>query len=67
MRCTRESSSRSREVLREIALERARQLAPLGANRAVYGGQKERIYGENAAINGPHGAAHMLRHSSEFH
>ena len=25
------------------------------------------IYGENAAINGPHGAAYMLRNSDQYH
>lgn len=57
----------SREELREIAMQRAGLLAPLAANREVYGGQKERIYGENAAINGPHGAAYLLRNSAQHH
>ncbi|MBX3705728.1 MAG: enoyl-CoA hydratase/isomerase family protein [Pseudomonadales bacterium] len=43
------------------AHHKAAELAPLGANRALYRGQKERLYGENAAISGPHGAAYMLR------
>jgi enoyl-CoA hydratase/carnithine racemase len=55
----------SLEELREVAMQQARLLAPLGANRKVYGGQKERIYGENAAINGPHGPAYMLRNSNQ--
>ena len=57
----------SAEDLREVALQRARELAPLGANRKNYGGQKERIFGENAAINGTHGAAYMLRNLADFH
>jgi enoyl-CoA hydratase/carnithine racemase len=57
----------SLEDLRDTAMQKARLLAPLGANREVYGGQKERIYGENAAINGPHGAAYMLRNSDQYH
>lgn len=57
----------SLESLRDTALRRARELAPLCARREVYGGQKERIYGENAAINGPHGPAYMLRHSERYH
>ncbi len=47
--------------LLEMAMRRAAELAPLGANRKVFGTMKERIYGENAAINGPHGPAHMLK------
>ncbi|HSG88119.1 MAG TPA: enoyl-CoA hydratase-related protein [Pseudomonadales bacterium] len=55
------------DELRTSALRRAGELAPLGANRELYGGQKERLYGENAVINGVHGPAHMLRHSADFH
>ena len=49
------------------AQERAAQLAPLGANRAVFKTQKEWLFGEGAAINQPHGAAHMLANLDEFH
>ena len=45
----------------------ADQLAPLGANRALYGEQKERLFGEHAVLDGPHGAAHMLKHSAAYH
>jgi enoyl-CoA hydratase/carnithine racemase len=48
------------------ALRRAAELAPLGANRALYAGQKEAIYGENAILNGPHGAAWMLRNLDHY-
>ncbi|MDH4144814.1 MAG: enoyl-CoA hydratase/isomerase family protein [Acidimicrobiia bacterium] len=48
------------------AMELARTSAPLGTNREVFGWQKEHIYGENAAINGPHGAAYMLRNNGRF-
>jgi hypothetical protein len=54
------------DVLRDTAKQRALELAPLGANREVYGGQKERLFGENAAINSPHGAAHLLRHEDQY-
>lgn len=54
------------EALEDIALTRARELAPLGANRELYGGQKERLYGENAVLNGPHGAAYMLRNLDQY-
>jgi enoyl-CoA hydratase/carnithine racemase len=47
--------------LLDRARARAAELAPLGVNRALFSGQKERIYGENAVLNGPHGAAHMVR------
>lgn len=57
----------SLEELRETAMQQATMLAPLGANREIYGGQKERIYGENAAINGPHGPAYMLRNLDQYH
>lgn len=49
-----------------LAEARAKELAPLGANRELYGGQKERLYGENAVLNGPHGAAHMLKHLDDY-
>lgn len=55
------------EDLRDVALQRAAQLAPLGANRELYGEQKERLFGENAVLDGPHGAAHMLKHSGDHH
>ena len=55
------------EQVREQAIARARQRAPLGANREVMGAMKEAVYGENAAINGPHGAAHMLRNPKDHH
>lgn len=54
------------DELLPLAEARAKELAPLGADRALYGGQKERLYGENAVINGPHGAAHLLKHSDEY-
>jgi len=43
------------------AQKRAAALAPLGANRALFGESKERIFGEAPSINQPHGAAHLLR------
>ena len=49
------------------ATRRAGELARLGANRKVYGRMKEAIYGENAAINHPHGPAYMLRNPDQFH
>lgn len=55
------------EDLHAIAIEKATQLAPLGANREIYGGQKERLYGENAIINDPRGPAYMLKHSGDYH
>jgi enoyl-CoA hydratase/carnithine racemase len=49
------------EGLLASAQRRAAQLAPLGANRKLYGGQKETLYGENAVLNGIHGPAYLLR------
>ncbi|MEE2785586.1 MAG: enoyl-CoA hydratase/isomerase family protein [Pseudomonadota bacterium] len=48
------------------AQARAAELAPLATNRANYGGQKERIYGENSAIAGAHGAAYLLRNLDKY-
>lgn len=50
--------------LLDAAMTRAEELSRLAANREAYGRMKERIYGENAAINGPHGAAHLLKNAS---
>lgn len=54
------------EELFDTAMARAAQLAPLAANRVGYGWQKEQIYGENAALNLPHGAAWMLANLDRF-
>jgi len=56
----------SAENLLMLAMQRANELAPLGANRKVFGGQKETLYGENAVLNGPHGAAYMLKHLADY-
>jgi Delta3-Delta2-enoyl-CoA isomerase len=56
----------SAENLLKVAIQRATELAPLGANRKVFGEQKETLYGENAVLNGPHGAAYMLKHLSDY-
>jgi enoyl-CoA hydratase/carnithine racemase len=56
----------SAENLLNVAMQRAIELAPLGANRKVFGDQKETLFGENAVINGPHGAAYMLAHSADY-
>jgi len=49
------------------AQAQAQQLAPLAANRENYGGQKEWLFGEGAAINQLDGAAHMLKNAGDFH
>ncbi|MAN62615.1 MAG: enoyl-CoA hydratase [Parvibaculum sp.] len=54
------------DELLPLATQKAAELAPLGANREIYGGQKERLFGENAALNLPHGAAYMLKNSDKF-
>lgn len=54
------------EELLGMAQARAAQLAPLAANRENYGGQKQRLFGENAAINEVHGAAYMLANSDKY-
>lgn len=55
------------EDLKANAIAKAKELAPLGANREVYGGQKEALFGTGAAINATDGPAHMLRNSADFH
>ena len=54
----------SAENLLDLATRRAAELAPLAAYRETFGNQKESIYGENAIINSPHGAAHLLKNSA---
>ncbi len=54
------------DELHDRAMTRAAELAPLAANRVGYGWMKEQIYGENAALNQPHGAAHMLKNSTDY-
>lgn len=56
-----------RNTLMQQAQTRAKELAPLAANRENYGGQKEALYGENAIINNLHGPAYMLRNSQKYH
>lgn len=45
------------------AIEKAASLAHLGNNRRVYGTMKERLFGDSAAINTSHGAAHLLKNA----
>jgi len=54
------------ETLPELAQQLAAQMAPLGANRELFGNQKERLFGENAVLNTPHGAAHLLKNSADY-
>lgn len=56
----------SDEELLKRAEQQAQQLAPLGANRENYGGQKETLYGKDAAINLLDGPAHMLKNSADY-
>jgi enoyl-CoA hydratase/carnithine racemase len=42
-------------------IDRAHQLAPLGANRGLFAKSKERIFGEEPSIKDRSGAAHLLR------
>ena len=52
--------------LRSMAVEVAAGVAHLGANRETLGLMKERIYGDNAAINGLDGPASMLRNPDRY-
>lgn len=56
----------SLEVIPELAQEIAEQTAPLGANRELFGDQKQRLFGENSVLNLPHGAAYMLKNAAQF-
>ena len=49
-----------------LAEKLATDLAPLGANREVFGGQKEKLFGEGAVLNGEHGAAYLLKNSDRY-
>ena len=55
-----------KDGLRDEAIKTAEGLVKLSKNREVYGWMKEHIYGENAAINGIHGPAYMLRNQSMY-
>ncbi len=50
----------------DIAIERAQNLAHLANQRENFQWMKEHIYGENAAINGVHGPAYMLRNADKY-
>jgi len=51
----------SADSLLGMVMDKARQLAPLGANRELFAQSKERIFGESPSINDNSGAAHLLR------
>ncbi len=51
--------------LLDAAMRKAGELARLGANRKVYGGMKERIYGENSALDTSHGAGYLLKNAND--
>lgn len=55
------------ENLLPAAIAQAEEFSRWGANRTVYSKMKEAVYGENAAINSPHGPAHMLKNPADFH
>jgi len=54
------------DQLFDLAKDRAQSLVKLAKNREVFQWMKEHTYGENAAINGIHGPAHMLRNPSLY-
>lgn len=59
-------SIESIEELKEMAIQKAVELAPLSNDRENFGAHKEMLFGESAAINLEHGPAHMLKNSKEF-
>lgn len=44
----------------------AADLLRVAGNREITAWTKERLYGENATLNHPHGPAHLLRHQTEY-
>ena len=54
------------DLVREASVDRAASLAHLATNRPVMTWHKEALYGEDSAINLPHGAAHLLRNLAEY-
>ncbi|MEJ6671479.1 MAG: enoyl-CoA hydratase-related protein [Pseudomonadales bacterium] len=57
------SSALELDELLPKAIEKAASLAHLGSNRHVFGTMKERLFGDSAAINTAHGAAHLLKNA----
>jgi ClpP class serine protease len=55
-----------KDTVLSASVEKAQGLAHLGTNRETFAWMKEHIYGENAAINGLHGPAYMLRNPSMY-
>ena len=53
------------ESLLDKAKVKGAELAPLATNRDNFQDQKERLYGENAAINEAHGPAYMLKNADK--
>ena len=49
------------EHLLPEAIKKAKTLSRLGANREVYGGMKDRLFGTSPPNNDLHGAAHLLK------
>lgn len=60
------SQTATLEEVLPTAIARAQTLSPLAKDRQNFRHMKEHIYGENAAINGIHGPAHMLRNSDQY-
>jgi hypothetical protein len=56
----------AKDAVRDVAIKTATGLVKLAKNREVFGWMKEHIYGENAALNGVHGPAFMLRNQSMY-
>lgn len=48
------------------AMEAAEGLLRVAGNRTITSWTKERLYGENATLNQPHGPAYLLRHPDRY-
>lgn len=54
------------EQVLSASMEMAQGYARLANDREVFGWQKEQIYGTDAALNHPHGPAHLLRNQRDY-
>ncbi len=54
------------DELGEAAVVAASELLRVARNREITGWTKERLYGEDATLNGPHGPADMLRNQERY-
>lgn len=54
------------EHVRDVGIDMATDLLRVAKSREITAWTKEHLYGENAALRGPHGAAYMLRNNDQY-